>query len=198
MDLEPNRPQIECTLCGRMFTKKSSLNMHQRSHTGEKPFQCSFCGEKFTRKSSQKKHESRKHSGMNPEHSGLNPEFNYYRDNSFIKRTTIIPQICIKEEKLWPCHLCAKLLSDKSSLNSHLHSVHGGNKPFECAQCGQRFTKKSSLNMHRLIHTGEKPFECLQCGEKFTRKSSLKSHCQRKHVQTCSNQSNFHITYRVS
>ncbi|KFM00241.1 Zinc finger protein 213, partial [Aptenodytes forsteri] len=44
-------------------------------------------------------------------------------------------------------------------LASH-QKVHGGEKPFGCADCGKSFAQKHHLLSHRRVHTGEKPFAC--------------------------------------
>lgn len=36
-----------CQVCGRKFPNMSQLRVHQRSHTGEKPFHCDICGRSY-------------------------------------------------------------------------------------------------------------------------------------------------------
>uniref|UniRef100_A0A8P0TGC5 Sal-like protein 4 n=2 Tax=Canis lupus familiaris TaxID=9615 RepID=A0A8P0TGC5_CANLF len=46
----------ECLICHRVLSCQSSLKMHYRTHTGERPFQCKICGRAFSTKGNLKTH----------------------------------------------------------------------------------------------------------------------------------------------
>ncbi|XP_034559783.1 sal-like protein 1 isoform X2 [Notolabrus celidotus] len=62
----PGRLHHGCRFCGKTFSSDSSLQIHLRSHTGERPYQCPVCLSRFTTRGNLKVHFLR-HREQNPE-----------------------------------------------------------------------------------------------------------------------------------
>lgn len=50
---------VQCPTCHKTFLSKYYLKVHNRRHTGEKPFKCRKCGKCYYRKENLQEHEAR-------------------------------------------------------------------------------------------------------------------------------------------
>ncbi|KAF8528425.1 hypothetical protein BU17DRAFT_80766 [Hysterangium stoloniferum] len=51
-------------------------------------------------------------------------------------------------------------------------------RKYVCSECGNRFSKQSTLRNHMLTHTGERPFACTHpgCGRRFSMACNMQRH----------------------
>ncbi|KAG6921946.1 zinc finger protein 647, partial [Chelydra serpentina] len=190
-----------CPECDKSFKSNTALTIHERSHTGERPFKCPECGKGFPSKGDLKRHQ-KTHVGKKdaaPERGRSLPEklqlLRHQRSPQAPKRPYTCAQ-CGKSfnksrdlkkhqrthtaERPFLCLQCGSSFRLKQILVSH-QKVHRGVKPFQCSACGKSFSQKHHLLSHQRTHTGEKPFSCTQCGHRFSQKHHLISH-QRIHT----------------
>ena len=112
----------ECSVCGKVFTRHSSLKRHMSYHTerkppeyqkyGEKPYRCKECGKAFGYLQFLETHEK-----------------NHNR------------------EKKYKCEECGKAFHSRASFQAH-ERIHTGEKPYECKECGEARVSKTHGNTH--------------------------------------------------
>ncbi|XP_069091440.1 zinc finger protein 75A-like isoform X2 [Pleurodeles waltl] len=66
-EITQRKTRYSCAICRKSFSAKTSVARHQRTHTGERPFQCAICGKRFIQSGDLIRHR-RSHSGERPYH----------------------------------------------------------------------------------------------------------------------------------
>ncbi|XP_056669731.1 zinc finger protein 501-like isoform X1 [Monodelphis domestica] len=164
----------ECNECGKIFSWKCNLTRHLLTHTGKKPYKCKECGKTFLNHSYLTAHK-RIHTGEKPyECDECGKTFSKHSSRTEHERIHT-------GEKPYKCNECGKAFRHRSAIMRH-RITHTGDSPYKCNECGKPFLNPSSLMVHERIHTGEKPYECDECRKAFARHSSLSLH-QRIHTQ---------------
>ncbi|XP_063224762.1 zinc finger protein interacting with ribonucleoprotein K-like [Bacillus rossius redtenbacheri] len=155
-----------------MLKTSNGLEYHIQHHTGKNVL-CVACGKLFYTVSHLKKHTARHHDPT-PKEPGENFE----------------------------CLHCSRKYATKASLRNHIMIVHLKEMPYECEECGLKFTlryrlnrhvachkqrkfwcdcnqsfvTKDGLNRHKMTHVNFRPYVCDMCGLTFTQKGSVLRH----------------------
>lgn len=139
----PRVKKFFCSLCDYKATTSSALQIHIRTHTGEKPFHCDLCDKCFGNKSSIMYH-IRRHFKMND-----------HKCNECGKRFANHPALVVHirvhtGEKPHVCRVCNQSFNQLNSLKRHL-KLHNA-KYHKCDKCGQEFDIKTDLKLHYKNH----------------------------------------------
>ncbi|XP_046699982.1 zinc finger protein 271 isoform X1 [Silurus meridionalis] len=184
---------ISCKYCCRSFRHISAYTIHQRIHTGEKPYRCECCGKNFAQLSKLKSH----------------------RNVHF--RSVLLPCPCCGKELSEKRDLMAHFMTHVKASKWNNEPSQEGNKPdapimgpthskriicnvynnkfptgylrkfhkhacdklMSCKTCGQKFKTSSQLVAHKKTHWPVKPYACSICAKGFDRLKALKKHSER-------------------
>ncbi|XP_030271972.1 zinc finger protein 569-like [Sparus aurata] len=162
------KKSFKCDICGKDLKYKSTVNIHMRTHTDERPYSCSTCGKHFINRSNLTDH-MRTHTGEKPYScSTCGKQFRIGRNLKVHMRTHT-------GEKPYSCNTCGKGFSRSRSLTVHMR-IHTGLKTYSRKTCGKGFSRPNKLSAHLGVHTDEKPYICQICGKGCADSSTLKRH----------------------
>uniref|UniRef100_G1Q982 C2H2-type domain-containing protein n=1 Tax=Myotis lucifugus TaxID=59463 RepID=G1Q982_MYOLU len=192
-----------CPVCMKTLSSFSSLKVHMRSHTGERPYACDQCAYACAHSSKLNRHKK-------THHRQLQPQSPYTAKASQEQASAAPPEPAAHASAPARILLC----SPEGAGAAHTAGVQeprapgggaqagpGGDswgnaikeeginsaqipeklpkktpKTLSCEFCGKRFTDSSTLTVHRRSHTGERPYTCDLCSFACAQRSKLSRH----------------------
>ncbi|GBP30938.1 Gastrula zinc finger protein XlCGF57.1 [Eumeta japonica] len=191
--------KFTCSQCPYKCQSPAILKIHERTHTGEKPFSCTFCDYK-----SGQKNNVAKHILVHMKEKPFRCQYCDYRCAQ--KNNLVVHERTHTGYKPFACSYCAYCdyrTVQKPNLVKHMY-LHTDERPFSCDVCNYKCVQKTNLTKHKLRHLNErndvadfskinKPYrprqktvKCQYCPYSCVQKISLDKHMQYKHpeVQT--------------
>lgn len=150
---------FKCSYCPKRFEVKYSKKLHERVHTGERPYMCDECGASFTQR------------GLLGRHKEMHARPTREKQ----------PRVVNARHGNITCDLCDSIFSSMHSMRTHLKKKHQTQQSTvwdvklstTCLQCHVAFDDPVELNRHKRTH---REFLCNICMQRFSNEKTLKVH----------------------
>ncbi|CAG2104984.1 unnamed protein product, partial [Medioppia subpectinata] len=186
---------LKCKYCGKMWRSLSHLEIHLRSHTGEKIYECPKCGQRFAQLAGLqvhlRRHNNDRRFGCEVCGKAFYTRIDLSRHKTSHKQFKQITQCCeicgkgfndkrksmqvlffLSQQTLYTPVFCVPVVNDIRVFARFVLSRW----LYACPVCSQVIASKSAFVIHLRSHADVKPCACDTCGKRFRSKSQVSRH----------------------
>ncbi|XP_013174448.1 PREDICTED: zinc finger protein 91-like [Papilio xuthus] len=177
---------IKCDICEKKISSQSYLQIHMRTHTGEKPYKCYICNRGFITASKMHRHVLTHSDSLDD--PAMKLEKNTDVGSDIVKnkkkkvKDTTKPKSKLKKIRPHACEYCHKRFLHMGTLQVHKKSHDGEELVLKCNYCLMKMDNQEALKVHEVTHEGPKPYLCTLCGKTYKKRETMMYH--RKHHTT--------------
>lgn len=175
--------RCECETCGKQFHSAGALRVHERLHTGSKPFKCRECDASFVQHRHAKNHMRSYHGlvasaiiafpGKRKSLVEVSPTF------AKIRKTSEITNLVRTRSSTSANHS----VQSQSKLSDSAQGSKAPDGKYRCNFCNAVFKRAFTRKCHENRHTGLTPYECELCEEKFPSPNLRNHHRMKAHTK---------------
>ena len=179
LNQETQCPASDCDLT---FPNRVDLCRHYQKAHNEEATPCGICLKVF-RNTKMKLHLFSHHSTNKPmklQKIKIKEKLSKRRKNKENERRNK-SRLEREATQKFPCEICQQTFTKRSSVKTHIDTVHLKLKPYKCEDCGKEFLQASHLNFHSDMHNNIR-FKCTFCKKDFSRRHVLNQHVK-KHTE---------------
>lgn len=142
---------FQCNVCGKRFSRQSTLNTHEKVHTGDQIFKCEICGRVF---------DVYRHLTEHMAVHRIDKPFTCKICNKSYSRATVLSQHMKlhTDETIYKCQVCGKGFPNALQQKEHEmeHAVEDDDDLmtlYKCYACTDTFKTSRECTNHMQIHT---------------------------------------------
>ena len=175
-----NERPYTCDLCSYRAKTHMRIQRHKWTHVKEKPYKCDSCTFSAATKSHLRLHKEKRCTHGKPKETRYRCDLcNYSTSSSFYHKRHMMAHNA--DDRRYKCGICS--YSTSGSLRMHMIKHHGDHKPYKCGTCN--YSTSSSYDLKRHImgnHRGDKPHKCNTCNYSTSWLTCLKRHIMKEHT----------------
>ncbi|KPJ16396.1 Zinc finger protein 26 [Papilio machaon] len=169
--------QIKCEICDKKISSQSYLQIHMRTHTGEKPFTCYVCNRGFITASKMHRHVLTHSDSLDDPAVKLEINTDIVQNKKKKSKDGINTKSNqrLKKNRPHACEYCHKRFLHQATLQVHKKSHDGEELVLKCHFCLMKIDDEEALKVHEATHEGPKAYLCTLCGKTYKKRETMVS-----------------------